>query len=152
MDNRTRVVNNIGICFLIVICMGLINMWISALSSSAGLSLKVILMTFRSLIPNIIGLVFLIIVIISCNRRYKYNKDDLKIKNNYFFIGSYLIIHGIVSSPSRLYAFWWLISAREQISSEDTMRLLIPNISASIFIILSIAVGIFMVVKDIRKK
>ena len=152
MDNRIRIVNNISICFSISLCVGLIHNAIASLSSSIELNFNILFMTLRRLLPNIIGLVIAIIIIIICNYRYKHKKDDLKIKNNYFFIGTYLIIGSIVNFLNIPLTLYWLIWVREGIGYENTIRILVPNIAIIIFTILNIVIGIFMVLKDIQKK
>lgn len=153
MVNRIRIVNNLSICSFIGLCIGLINKEIVIFSSSSGLSFKdILVMIFSSSLPYIIGLSTSIIIIIICNRRYKHKKDDLKIKNNYFFIGTYLLISNIVNFSTIPFSIYWLISMRELIRSENIMRILIPNIATIMFTILSIVIGIFMVVKDTQKK
>ena len=159
MYNRIRIVNNISICFFIGACIKLINLLATIPSnlpsirlSSAELISEIILIILRGLLPNIIGLVILTIIIITCNRLYKHKKDDLKIKNNYFFIGTYLLIFSIVSFTNIPFRLHWLLTVRELISYENMMSILIPDIVNVVTIILGIVIGIFMVLKDIRKK
>ncbi len=159
MYSRIRIVNNISICFFIGACIKLINLLASIppnlpsiRSSSAEVISEITSMILRGLPPNIIGLTILIIIIITCNRLYKHKKDDLKIKNNYFFIGTYLLILSIVNFTNIPFRLHWLIKVREQISYENMMSILIPDIVNIVIIILSIVIGIFMVLKDIRKK